>query len=564
MLYKIIDPDRYSSVTSQLDDRQAALLVGALNYHSLVNPIETLDYQVYLSTDGHFPRLTDTSTVQAAEDGQPTWADQAKLLGSFRAVGTNAATPATPPSYDLNAHPITDTGMRFICLSSTAANDAVAKELEKKQLKQRIYDLLERRSTLVLDGIREAKIQLNLLRNARPFFRADDADYEARPDIAQVVPLSDYKEPICAIDRPKAVLLGLHWLQTGGAERWAVEAVALAKEAGLIPIVLTDQLSHHYWITRPQLQDCLIIPMTMPVQSWVADEPLLRALTECFDITDIFLHHNSWLYLRLPWFKFFSPQTRISDSTHIVEYSKGGYPGVSVKFDDFIDVHHVISPQLRDWMVKTQKVAPNKVVLAPLVGLTTPEIEAAEPKFRPRQAGKPFTVAAIGRLARQKRPDIFLLAISRLHQAFPQMRFIWHGDGELQPLVERQIDQLNLQDVLIRRGEDTPVSTTLDEADLLLLTSTNEGLALTVLEAVFAGVPVISTDVGSQETLVPPQGLLPRFGMALLRKVVPLVGALSANEDYRRALWEEEAARTEEFAKLPNAVEWMRGYLKND
>lgn len=564
MLYKLIDDEEYSDVEAQLDDRQKELLVGALNYHSLINPTSTLEYRVYLPLDGHFPRLTDTSTIITDAQGQPLWAKEAELLGSFSAKATNAATAPNPPSYDLQGDEIADTGVRFICLSSSRPSDAAAKKLEKKQLKQRVYDFLEAHSTLVLDGIREAKIQVNLLRNSRVFARVDNAVYESREHIAKVVPLDAYKKPALTENRPKAALLGLHWLQTGGAERWAVEAVRLVRESGLLPIVLTDQLSHHYWITRPELKEALVIPMTMPVQSWVGDEPLLRALTECFDLTDVFLHHNSWLYLRLPWFRQFSPKTRIVDSTHIVEYSKGGYPGISVRFDDFIDIHHVISPGLQNWMVDTQEIPGEKTVLAPLVGLTTAGLDGKELVFRKHSSGKPFTVASIGRLARQKRPDIFLLAVSKLHRAFPQMRFIWHGGGELEPLVEQQIERLGLENVLQRRGEEVPVSQTLEESDLLLLTSTNEGLALTVLEAVIAGIPVISTDVGSQSTLIPPQGLLPRFSVSMLRKIVPLVGSLSGDDSRREALWAEEANRVQAFAKIPNATEWMRGYLNND
>ena len=36
-----------------------------------------------------------------------------------------------------------------------------------------------------------------------------------------------------------AVLFGLHWLELGGAESWAMETVAMAREAGLLPIVVT-------------------------------------------------------------------------------------------------------------------------------------------------------------------------------------------------------------------------------------------------------------------------------------------------------------------------------------
>ena len=37
-----------------------------------------------------------------------------------------------------------------------------------------------------------------------------------------------------------AVIVGLHWFELGGAERWAFETVKLVREAGLLPIVITQ------------------------------------------------------------------------------------------------------------------------------------------------------------------------------------------------------------------------------------------------------------------------------------------------------------------------------------
>ena len=51
-----------------------------------------------------------------------------------------------------------------------------------------------------------------------------------------------------------------------------------------------------------------------------------------------------------------------------------------------------------------------------------------------------------------------------------------------------------------------PVSRTYEDADVLLVSSVNEGITLTTIEAISDGVPVLSANVGSQETLVSPTG----------------------------------------------------------
>ncbi len=551
-LYKITTPDSHRQLNAELDDRQRALLDGALNYHSLVNPGSTLTYHVFLSANEEYPRLTDTSTLTGP------WAEDATELGTFTATSTVRGKTRPDDAYDHRAKEfVSATDERYIRLSPTVTNDVKARAAEDLKPQQKLYNYLEREHPSVLDVVRETLIRAREMKlkwrlprtRGESFFgtRRQQKQFEYR--LVRPMPPKE--------GAPQAILFGLHWLQTGGAERWAFETIQIAKDEGYLPIVLTDQLSHHHWATRPELEGCVLLPLTMPLQHWHGDEPLLRFMAETYDLRAVVVHHCMWLYTRLPWFKKYLPQLPVIDGLHIIEYKYGGYPGVSVSYDDYIDLHHVISPQLVRWMVDTQGVHPDKMVLAPLVGLTADEPVA----FKPR-SGDQFTIAFVGRLARQKRPDIFLVVAQMLHAAYPNIRFLLHGDGELEPIVERQLAERELSDVVERRGEGTPVSQTLAEADLLLLTSANEGLALTVFEAISAGVPVVSTDVGSQDTLVPADGLVDRAASRMLRQLEPLVGMLMENEDVREDLWQRERASLRDFADLPTASEWATEWMK--
>lgn len=552
-LYTITDPEAYAQLTSELDQRQQALLTGAINYHSLVNPGSDLEYHVYLSVDEEYPRLTDTSTL----DGR--WAPEAQFMGTFNVHSKVRGKTRPDAAYDERAKQyVSETGQRFLRLSPSVPNDAKARAAEELRVSQRLYNRLEQDHTQLLDFLRETLIrgrELDLLRRRA---RTDGASFFGTPEERR-----NFDFPLVRPAPPqpgasKAILFGLHWLQTGGAERWAFETIQIAKDEGFLPIVITDQLSHHYWATRPELDGCLLLPLTMPLQRWHGDEPLLRFLAETFDLRAVFIHHCMWLYTRLPWIKKYLPHLPVVDGLHIIEYKGGGYPGVAVTFDDYVDIHHVISPQLVEWLTENQGVHPDKVILAPLVGLTTDELAG----FQRRLSPNIFTIAFVGRLARQKRPDIFLIAAQKLHQAYPDVRFIMHGDGELAPLVDQQIAARGLEDVIERRGEGIPVSQTLAESDVLLLTSTNEGLALTVLEAIAAGIPAVSTRVGSQDTLVPEDALLPRPVGRLIRQAIPLIGRLKGDEDARQDLWERERAALEDFAALPTAEEWAGEWMR--
>ena len=144
--------------------------------------------------------------------------------------------------------------------------------------------------------------------------------------------------------------------------------------------------------------------------------------------------------------------------------------------------------------------------MAPLGGLT---VELKESEFRHRAAAEAFTVAFIGRMARQKAPEVFVAMAQRLRDQGRDFRFIMHGDGEMTTWVDDLIRGYGLADI-VRRDSSVPVSQTLDEAHVLVVTSHNEGLTLTTLEAIAHGVPVVSTDVGAQSDIVPRRALVSR------------------------------------------------------
>jgi glycosyltransferase involved in cell wall biosynthesis len=349
-----------------------------------------------------------------------------------------------------------------------------------------------------------------------------------------------------------AIIFGLHWLEMGGAERWAIETIALAREAGFLPIVLTDRESAHPWIVRPELDGALVLPVDLPISAEEESVLLLALLTQ-FSVTGIHVHHNGWLYHRLPWFKAMDPRIRTVDSLHIVEWRTGGFVEVAVKLSNVIDMHHVISPQLRDYMVLQRDVPKEKVSLAPLYGLN--EIPAA--KKTEKEPGRPFTVSFVGRLSQQKRPYLFLRYAAQLKRSAEQdVRFILHGSGTLEKETAQLVAKYGLTDHIELRQPPHSVDETLAESDLLVISSDNEGLTLTTFEATAQHVAVLSTDVGSQASLVSARALVPRQPLAFIKEAVERTKAIMASEELREQIVEEQRQKIAALKELPDARTW--------
>lgn len=542
-----------------LSKRMQRLVYGAVDYNSLIQPGRTLTYKLYMGEKWQYPRLTDTSTLS----GDIT--EQMGLVPFmvFKATSVSRNQTDFSPHYFAGDDQILDHNVRHILLTPDDATDRDVElnhPVNSKAVK--LYNTLESSMPTAFDVFRDAKrtMREHVGKKSIPMTMARNADNVNKAGKVQH-PWVEVTPGRAPKGSPRAVVVAMHWFQAGGAERWALETVKLVRDAGFIPIVITDRDGHQPWIADPAFDDAILLPMTMPVQERPGDSPVLRALFEQFDIAGILIHHCQWMYDNAWWVKTHFPQTRIVDSLHIVEYYfHGGFPKESVAHDEWIDLHHVISPQLEHWLINDHQIAPEKVVDAPLVGLTA---DAKTPSFKERDKTKPFTVAYIGRMVRQKRPEAFILAAKAVNAAYPgKVRFIMQGNGDMDAFSDMMIKRYGLEEVIERRALDAPVAQTYRDADALLISSINEGITLTSIEAISAGVPVLSANVGSQETLIPPKGLCRRMTSNFVHDAKSALSHILNNEEDRRKLWESELARLQKFSELESAEAYFKKMLK--
>lgn len=114
------------------------------------------------------------------------------------------------------------------------------------------------------------------------------------------------------------------------------------------------------------------------------------------------------------------------------------------------------------------------------------------------------------------------------------------GDGELRPALEAQAAALSGRARLLGVRRDVPAL--LGAADVFALSSDYEGNPLVVMEAMAAGLPVVSTAVGCvPELVVPGTGLLVDPGQP--GALADALAALAADPDRRRAMGEAAKAR---------------------
>lgn len=117
---------------------------------------------------------------------------------------------------------------------------------------------------------------------------------------------------------------------------------------------------------------------------------------------------------------------------------------------------------------------------------------------------KPFKIenrekvvfCCVARFSYQKNHKILIDAFYRAVSKTPNISLILVGDGELRPEIEKQIEDYGIRDKVTLVGNTNDVLRYLQKSDVFVLSSRYEGLPLSVLEAMSAGLAILATRVG--------------------------------------------------------------------
>lgn len=344
-----------------------------------------------------------------------------------------------------------------------------------------------------------------------------------------------------------AILIGFHWLEVGGAEKLAFDCVNWALTAGLRVIVVASVPSFQRLADRlPDHPDIQFIRL----DRYLAHElwpQYIERLAHAENIRLIHIHHCVPLYAALAHLRVTTPWIKVVDSTHIVENADGGYPRVSGVWSNYIDHHHVISRELVDYYRDNFYIMHNihlGRMLERIEEITLPDLNMSAGQ-------KHLHVAFIGRMHYQKRPVVLvetLRALSRWAKRNGiELTATIVGEGAFADTVSMLLKRYNLTQQVAQEPANSDIPALLRKSDILLLPSNNEGLALVCYEAIQYGCIPISTDVGAQAELIPPELLLSLEPFSAVRSAVSVVDNLWREKEF---LVRQQAELHERFRKI--------------
>jgi len=163
-------------------------------------------------------------------------------------------------------------------------------------------------------------------------------------------------------------------------------------------------------------------------------------------------------------------------------------------------------------------------------------------------------IGTVASLAPHKNHALLLAAAREVVAARPRAHFVWLGEGECRPALERQRRALGLEARVHLLGFRDDALALMTQFDVFALSSYLEGLCTSLLDAQALGVPIVATAVGGVPEVVSDErtgSLVHALEPAALARA--LIAALA--DPARRAGWAEAARASVEAFGIARTAE---------
>jgi glycosyltransferase involved in cell wall biosynthesis len=322
---------------------------------------------------------------------------------------------------------------------------------------------------------------------------------------------SPIRNPLLKPEGTQRILLLVPWLTIGGADKFTLDLVHMLARRGYQFTIVATRAADHTWLHK----FAQITPDIFLLHHFLrhADYPrFLKYLIASRQIDAILISHSELGYELVPFLRAYHPRLPILDYTHVEEeqWNNGGYPWMAVQMRSQLDLSVASTQHLKNWMVG-RGADPDHITVVH-TNIDPTEWDPSRYKSsatRQRLGIDPDTaiVLFVGRVVDQKRPLMWVEILRRLRDTHPHFLGVVIGDGVLLRAMKGVVRQHRLQEHIRFLGPlpNDAVRELMAAADILLLPSQYEGLALVLYEAMAMKTVPVATAFGGHPELVTPE-----------------------------------------------------------
>ena len=169
---------------------------------------------------------------------------------------------------------------------------------------------------------------------------------------------------------------------------------------------------------------------------------------------------------------------------------------------------------------------------------------------------------AVGRLVYQKGFDRLIEIWKEVHKKYPEWKLTIYGDGPLKGKLNKMISECRLKDVIKICEPTKEIYEKYLESSILLMTSHYEGLPMVMLEAMEAGLPIVSFDFkcGPKDVIQEGEnGFIIKDGDII--KMAEAIGKLIESQDLRSTLGKNSFKMAKKYSKEAIMAQWENLFM---
>lgn len=319
--------------------------------------------------------------------------------------------------------------------------------------------------------------------------------------------LSDFDRKVFQEHKKIHVMMLIPWMEMGGADLFNLDIVRRISKEDFEISILSTVAGESTWRQRFEeyVTDLFELPTFLDIENYAE---FISYFIRSREIDVIFLSNSYYGYYLIPWLRKHFPEVAIIDYVHMEEWywRNGGYARTSGAMGGILEKTYVCNERTRQVLINDFGRDKDSVETL-YIGVdhekyNAEHVESGRVRDRFGIENDRKIVLFPCRMHPQKRPFFMLEVVEQVKRQMPDVAFIAVGDGPQMGELQETAQKKQLEGTVYFAGRAENMLPYYKDANLTLICSLKEGLALTAYESLSMGVPVISSDVGGQKELI--------------------------------------------------------------